>query len=517
MFHFREFLNPLIIILFCFNTTTLYKIATPSKHGFTDISLRLTSALSQMTKEIVSRYFSTSRCILVVIEEPSDGETVEDSIPGSLQRFNVHFREEMIEYKLVEDIMLKALDDKCLGYIFMVSDPVQIVISMKTMYRKTKQRANGKFLFLPKGSGFDSAIDDVLQMKEMDFFPDLVMAKFLLDTNEGAFLLSANIYPDKVSNLMGKSLTAATFTYQPYAIVNLETSPITFDGTETRVFLEFCKLVNASFRVSVDAENEWGEIYENCTGNGILGYSTMWNCVFNSLGLLVLQTPPDERTTNRLIGPNRHVLVWLTIMFLLITTSYSSGLASILTVPRFEPPIDTVSDLAYSKFLWGATHLAWVFSLREAHDPRTVLLLSHFQVLKASSLSKHAAVGDFAFSIERLPAGHYAIGEYITEVDASTRLRLMKEDIYHEHVPTISPKGSPYMTKLNKLILRLRAVSHSRENVDLGPTKLQVRHIEGGVYMLALGLALSFLAFIAELIYYNCSTKLTGRTRIIVK
>jgi hypothetical protein len=67
-------------------------------------------------------------------------------------------------------------------------------------------------------------------------------------------------------------------------------------------------------------------------------YASVLDCAFNALGLLVLQTPTDERRSTRLVGPNRHVLVWLTIMFLLITTSYGSGLASILTLPRY---IDT--------------------------------------------------------------------------------------------------------------------------------------------------------------------------------
>jgi hypothetical protein len=48
--------------------------------------------------------------------------------------------------------------------------------------------------------------------------------------------------------------------------------------------------------------------------------------------------------------------------------------------------------------------------------------------------------------------GHFAIGDYITEEAAETKLRLMKQDLYFEHVTTIVRKGSPYLTKLNKLI-----------------------------------------------------------------
>jgi hypothetical protein len=81
----------------------------------------------------------------------------------------------------------------------------------------------------------------------------------------------ADLYPDKLSNLMGKRLIMATFNYPPYSIVDLNASPPVFDGTESRIALEFCRKLNATFDASVDAENEWGEIYENYTGNGILG------------------------------------------------------------------------------------------------------------------------------------------------------------------------------------------------------------------------------------------------------
>ncbi|KAJ9598703.1 hypothetical protein L9F63_010613 [Diploptera punctata] len=428
---------------------------------------------------------------------------------------------------------------------------------------------------------------------------------------------------------MGKSLTFATFTYPPYSIVNLEETPHLFDGMETRIALEFVRMINATYEVSVDAENEWGEIYENYTGIGILGsvaadravmgygaiylwsyeyqfvdysipyirtgitciaprphplpgwltpilpftitlwsavgvsimaaalsiyfvtkatnlipigshkhhiksrYSTLWDCVFNALGLLVLQTPPDERiTASRMTGPNRHVLIWLSIMFLLITSSYSSGLASILTVPRFGSPIETVNDLAYSNMHWAATHPAWIFSLREARDSRTLLLTSHFQVMTTEELSKHADIGDIAFSVERLPSGNFAVGDYIQEDDVSKRLRLMKQDIYYEHVPTITRKGSPYMEKLNKLIMHLvdtgiilkwedqvgvvskflpvriqRAISHSRRSAhdDSKIVKLQLRHIQGGLFLLVFGLSFSLLAFILELIFNKLS------------
>ena len=70
---------------------------------------------------------------------------------------------------------------------------------------------------------------------------------------------------------MGKSLSVATFTYPSYSIVELNATPPVLDGTETRIVLELFKMINATYEVLVDAENEWGEVYENFTGIGLLG------------------------------------------------------------------------------------------------------------------------------------------------------------------------------------------------------------------------------------------------------
>jgi hypothetical protein len=51
-----------------------------------------------------------------------------------------------------------------------------------------------------------------------------------------------------------------------------------------------------------------------------------------------------------------------------------------------------------------------------------------------------------------------------------------------------------------------RAVSQSQKDSSegLGPTKLQYKHIEGCLYLLFLGHAISTLAFIGELMYNRC-------------
>ena len=65
-------------------------------------------------------------------------------------------------------------------------------------------------------------------------------------------------------------------------------------------------------------------------------YSSWEECAFRTVGLLVLQVPPDERdyATPRYV-PMRHLVTWLILFYFVLTTGYSAGLATVLTIPRY--------------------------------------------------------------------------------------------------------------------------------------------------------------------------------------
>jgi hypothetical protein len=64
-------------------------------------------------------------------------------------------------------------------------------------------------------------------------------------------------------------------------------------------------------------------------------YSSWENCASRTVGLLVLQVPPDERyfATPRYL-PMRHLVTWLILFYFVVTTGYCAGLATLLTIPR---------------------------------------------------------------------------------------------------------------------------------------------------------------------------------------
>ncbi|PSN41204.1 Ionotropic receptor 41a4 [Blattella germanica] len=239
------------------------------------------------------------------------------------------------------------------------------------------------------------------------------------------------------------------------------------------------------------------------------------DCIFWSIGLLLLQAPICFKNP-----PLRQLLTWLMLFYILVSTIYISGLASLLTTPRFENPINTVADLAKSGLKWVANADAWVYTILEATEPDMVTIVNNFRVLKENELLQHAYDGDRAFALERLMDGTYALPSYLNN-ETLPHLRVMREDIYSGTPLFNVRKGSPFLESFNTLLLRLHAsgITHYYELKvvqDFGepklqlmvdkdedvstPVKLQISHIEGPIFFLLFGLLGAFLIFIGEIL-----------------
>lgn len=59
---------------------------------------------------------------------------------------------------------------------------------------------------------------------------------------------------------------------------------------------------------------------------------------------------------------------------MLVGNLYSSGLASIMTVTRYEKPIDTIEDLLDSGLIIAGPGLALIYSLDKTEDVRNFKL-----------------------------------------------------------------------------------------------------------------------------------------------
>lgn len=162
-------------------------------------------------------------------------------------------------------------------------------------------------------------------------------------------------------------------------------------------------------------------------------------------------------------------------------------------------------------------------------QPMILQLLSKFKNLSKEELEVRALTEDLSFSIERLPYGHYAVGEYITEKTVYN-YQTLTNDIYYEMCVAMSTKTWPLMNQLDELILQIfesgiqkyvefdvvlkhsnnkiqNAVERSRHRVNHGPVKLTPLHISGPFILLAIGLITSLIVFTIEKIYYNYKMK----------
>ncbi|KAJ9599187.1 hypothetical protein L9F63_010318, partial [Diploptera punctata] len=237
------------------------------------------------------------------------------------------------------------------------------------------------------------------------------------------------------------------------------------------------------------------------TGEAVANmYSTWIECLFRTSGLLVLQVPSDERdwSTPRYV-PMRHLVTWLILFYFVVTTAYSGGLATVLTVPRYEKPIDTVHDLASRDAKWTGIYDAYLVSIKDSVNRDIQQVVKNWRFDSLQWLKSKTTTGDMSFALEKMLGGHFFIPPFIDE-DAMDHLRIMKEDLYTCVCVYVTRKGSPLMPSLNKWLMRARdaglfhywenlmvrthlssrrqlSVINSRMQYDDGPQKLQIHHI----------------------------------------
>ncbi|KAG7299522.1 hypothetical protein JYU34_016485 [Plutella xylostella] len=532
-----------------------------------------------------------------------------------------------------------------------MSDPQKFVSAIEQVnHLGNARRADKIMIFLPMDKDSDpKVLLDLLLLKEMAFVAnlllilptnstestdkcesyDIVTHKFVgadAQANDPLYLDSwdactqqlktnTNLLPHDISNLQGKTLKVATFTYQPYTIVDIDPAktPAGYDGLELRVLTEFCRLVNCSVEIIRDDEYEWGVIHPNWTGRGILGnvvedradfgigksvqslanleqlprYWTssfsyvgyllrargpkdifglmskaedmkwwivagwqlplmafnwvMWLTVFftfvyaslalyyvngwsmekvllTTFGIMVTQSQSDPGSNWRV----RSVTGWLLVTGLLIDNAYGGGLAAAFTVPKYQGSIDTVQDMIDTKLLWGATHPAWLFSILPSKDPKIKQLISQFETMDGKKIEKNLIAERMATLIEKLPAGYFAVCDYITR-EAVVHTQLMLEDIYYEYTVAMGRKSSQYLNKLTEVAGRFQAagllhawetqvvLDHLDFNVQLGikysrakkeaeVKSLDMDHVVGIFSLYLVGVAGSALLFLMEVL-----------------
>ncbi|KAF2887418.1 hypothetical protein ILUMI_18755, partial [Ignelater luminosus] len=209
-----------------------------------------------------------------------------------------------------------------------------------------------------------------------------------------------------------------------------------------------------------------------------------------------------------------------------------TGITCLVPAPRYENPIETVWDLAGSGLNWGATQDAWIFSILDEKRPQYVTIVDRFVATSSENLIERSETNHFAFSIERLPSGQFAIGSYVTE-ETVKKLRLMHEDLYWEYCLFMLPKSSFLLESVDDFTLRVfqaglviiwekaaaevhmdlrvqnivKYYFYANKKKQEDTVKLKWVHVEGVFGILVIGLGLAGVCFITEMIVHKCNNQ----------
>ncbi|XP_014254794.1 uncharacterized protein LOC106669670 isoform X4 [Cimex lectularius] len=504
-------------------------------------------ALDQLVYEVTSQYMDGVNCLVWVTNRGSPYE-------WNPSMFSPHVI--VASADSVQEILKYSFDYNCQGYIVQTSSPEEFLNKWELTQSNHLRRHNPKMLFLPWD---DRAYSDVLFNSEVaNFLSDLLAIQVLengptpddiifeivtnnfyeaIDTpdHEASIVLgvwplnlTSNWFPDKISDLKGKTIKYATLQYPPYAQLTPE-----FDGMDVRLAQTFCEHYNCSL-IPVSDDNLWGELWENKSGNAGIEerrkgeFATFSGIVMRSFGMALLQ-PPGMRLISGSVLQRFFTL--FEILFLLFTTIYSGALSSVLTVPVYYPPIDSPRALYKSGITWMADHDAWVYSLQQATQPYLQGLVKQFEAHETNNLIAYSKKGGYGFAIEIMAAGHVTHTAHLSG-EMILGLHVMKKELYTSPSVTIFRKGSPYAEKFNWLVHRcldaglfltwethstikylssrlqtaLKLSESSGHELD-HPVKLKLIHVQGAFILLCFGSSAAIIIFLIEIYYHKLVKK----------
>ncbi|EAT48972.1 AAEL000047-PA [Aedes aegypti] len=117
--------------------------------------------------------------------------------------------------------------------------------------------------------------------------PEEAEQLILLDTyltQNGTFLWGNDIFPDKTLNMERRMFRLASFKLIPHFmfkpiydepwIAKYQNQTVKIDGMGGLIMVEFCNKYNCTWDLHIDQPGEWGTVYKNWTGNGIVGTIT---------------------------------------------------------------------------------------------------------------------------------------------------------------------------------------------------------------------------------------------------
>ena len=248
-------------------------------------------------------------------------------------------------------------------------------------------------------------------------------------------------------------------------------------------------------------------------------------CFFDSLfNIFAIYTEQSFRNRSNKVAYRIFLGILLT-SGLMLSYTYTGELSSVLAVPKFKKPINTVKEFCESPYLWGNPSYAWIQSFVGTNKTEDKILVKKFQMIQSSSvLHAKTMSGNFGIGIEELNAKEFSFGKYLM-MDNLKKLHLIKEPIFESYIVSFSRRGWPMLEKYNEFILQATqhglldcwqrqsvrkflnpAVQFTLELYEKGfmdtpeTMPLTLTHVIGPILLIAIGGGIAAFVFILEII-----------------
>lgn len=246
-----------------------------------------------------------------------------------------------------------------------------------------------------------------------------------------------------------------------------------------------------------------------------------WNYAF----LTIFRGSVFEGTQYEADNLSEFILFTLLLYYQLVMGNlYGGGLASVMTVTRYEEPIDNIQKLLNSHLLWGHPSADFTFSILHTENPILRQFIDGYSVFSMEKCTELGRQLKMALVVEQLQYGALGFSDFV-DYELSKDTMIMKESLYNEMTVLLARKTWPFMYLLNDLVLAsqqsgigkfeelmasIRTTDYRiQSNLQAGVVEedqiipLQIAHIEGALFLLAFGYLCALVSFTFEHLFFR--------------
>ncbi|EDW83205.2 uncharacterized protein Dwil_GK22446 [Drosophila willistoni] len=238
---------------------------------------------------------------------------------------------------------------------------------------------------------------------------------------------------------------------------------------------------------------------------------------------LFIQQPSAPLGFNRFAA--RFYLATLLCATITLENIYSGQLKSLLTIPFYSAPIDTIAKWAHAQWKWAAPSIIWVHTVEHSDLVNEQIMARNFKVRDYDFLYNASFLPNYGLGIERLASGAYSFGDYVTQAAVENRI-ILHDDLYFDWTRAVSIRGWTLMDILNKHIRicqesglyvhwELESIVkyldkktqeilldlNNGHKVKEEPKPLNIPDISGAMFVLAFGLTFATVVMTLELFW----------------